>query len=136
MEAHDGLRRLSPDLYEIAELIRNPQASPVVLLTPRLFPAGERVVDRAAVLDLTDEPSCAHPDPQQPGAAAVANAVRRHLVDGEDEVVRPRRVEARVGRARRQQLAERFERPGVELELLDRGGRGWEWVAERGRERR
>ena len=81
-------------------------------------PAGERFGDEAGVSDLARHARRRPPRPQDARAAAVADAVRGELMDGDHEVVASRAVEA----GRRGKTGDAAAEPGepreVEGELL------------------
>src|SRR6188508_408106 len=110
-----------PHLHEIAELIRQPESSPAWLVENRLAPAGKRRVDSTTVIDLEEKVAAVVPAANGSGASAVADAVRRDLVHGEDERVRRLSAEPGFLGAVGDQLPHLPERIGVEPELS--GGR-------------
>src|ERR687885_1887190 len=130
----DGAPRLeAADLHQVAELVHEPEAAAAGLSGQRPLAAGERLVEPARVRDLADQRVRLAPDAQLSSSAAVAHRVRRQLVDGEDEVGRSRRAEARLVRRPTDQPAERLERAVAEVELERRlrrlGQRFREWGA-------
>ena len=86
-------------------LVAQPQAVTAGLAADRALAPGKRVGDPAGVGDLADQRAVALPDAQDAPAAAVTDRVGRHLVDGEHEVARARRREARGLRSPRDQPA-------------------------------
>src|SRR5262245_27095904 len=93
MQPHHRLGRMRPDLHEVAELVRDPEA---VALRPAVtahLPVGERVVQLAAVADLAYDSVRVTPQPHDSLAAAVDDAVARNPTGGHDEVDPPARAE-------------------------------------------
>ena len=120
MQADHGPAGRRPHLDEVAELVRDPVAEAAGAVRVGPAAADEGVVDRAAVGHLADEGPVLRPEPQVPGAAPVAEAVRRDLVDGRGEVGRLRARQAVVVRPLDDEGADRGERDAVEGEALGR----------------
>src|SRR5215203_198260 len=105
-----------PHLHEVAQLVREPEPSPARFLENRLAPAGERRIESARVLDLEKEGATVVPGANDSEASAVADAVRRDLVHGEDERVRRLAVESGGLGSFGDELPDVAERVGVERE--------------------
>ena len=124
-----------PHLHEVAELVREPEPPPARLVEHRLAPAGERRVDSAPVLDLEEEEAAVVPGANDSEASAVADAVRRDLVHGEDERVRRLAVEPGFLGSVGDEVPHLAERVGVEGEPSGRRRRVVERVREGRRDR-
>src|SRR3954465_9864110 len=86
-DPHDGPVAIRSHLHEVAHLVGDVEAPAALRGGPRPPAADERVAQPAAVPDLAHERPVLLPHPQDPVAAAVADAVGGQLVDREDKVL-------------------------------------------------
>src|ERR1700712_54571 len=78
-----------PDLHEIGQLVRQPDAPASLGGEVGSYPAEGRVVDVAAVDAVAGPRIRRDPGPEAPGPTAVPDAVRRDLVHREAELGDP-----------------------------------------------
>ena len=86
MQADRGATRKGAKLHQVAQLVGQPQAAPPLLAGRRSTPVGERIVEVAAVANLTDQDPAIAPDPKRARAAAVLHAIGCDLVDRKHQV--------------------------------------------------
>ena len=76
-----------PDLDQIAKLVREPQTSSASLVERRGFPSNKRILDVAAVPELTEKHARLFPDSKDAVAAPMPNAVAGGFIHGQDELL-------------------------------------------------
>ena len=97
VQTHEGPGSRGSNLDELAQLIRQPQASPPLLVGLRSRPSHEGVVERSAVLDLTHKRPPTMPDAQGAAPTSIPNAVGRDFIDREHQVSSSILVQVRFG---------------------------------------
>src|ERR1700674_1966954 len=109
VQPHRGPALEGAELYEVAELVRQPEPAAAVLCGSGSAAVGERVIEMSEVRNLTDQHAPVAPDPEGTRDAAVLDAVGRDFGEGQDQIGDRSAGEAGPGGFGRYQPAYRSE---------------------------
>src|SRR5262249_15894419 len=112
-EADHGAPVPRPQLHEVGQLVREPQAAPVAPLPHRTGALGERVVDAPVVADLADEAVVGAPARARPPAPAPGRPWWARPPPRAPGKAAPRRGRGPAARARRRPSGRTPTRPSA-----------------------